>query len=183
MKNEKGFSLTELLIVVAIMSIVASIAIWGSSSIKNYRLTSASKQLYGDLQKIRVDAMTKSNPSLANSRGFGIRFSSNTAYTTFEFNDGDTDFTYDGTGEESNTKQFTLPNGVTVTVGDAASPTGNTNIRIYDKKGMMRTDSWSSATGITYVLRLTGVSQVRCVSISTVRIREGVWDGANCTIS
>lgn len=181
MKNEKGFSLIELLIVVALIAIVAAIAMWGTGSIQGRNLTAASKQLYGDLQKTRIDAMTQS-PSGANSRGFGIRFVSNTTYTVFEFNDANGDFQYAGTGEETNTRQVTLPSGVTVTVGDAGDPTLAANIRIYDKGGMIRNTSWSigNTQDIKYVLSLSGVSQKRCVKIETVRIREGVWDGNNC---
>lgn len=184
LKSEKGFSLVELLIVIALVAIVATIALWGSQSVKGHRLTAASKQLYGDLQKIRVDAMTKS-PSGATSRGFGIRFTSNSAYTAFEFNDTNGDFTYAGTGEEANTKDIVLTNGITVTLQDATStPTGTNNVLIFNKQGLAKNYQWSQGNR-TYVIQLSGVSQIRCVTLDDVRIREGVWNAASnpqCTI-
>ena len=176
MKSESGFSLIEVLIVIALIGIVAAIATMNSDFVQRHQLTAASRGLYSDLQKIRQDALTRG--SVANSRGFGIRFASNTSYSTFEFNDADGDFTYDGTGEESGAAQKTL-SSVAVTIGDAGDPTNN--VLIYDKRGMTRAVNWSSAGGRTYVLRATRVSQARCVSVSTVRIREGVWNGASCS--
>lgn len=179
MKSERGFSLMEMLIVIALIGTVASILIMNSGFVQRQQLTAASRGLYSDLQKIRQDALTRG--SVANSRGFGIRFASNASYSIFEFNDADGDFTYDGAGEESGAVQKTL-SSVTITIGAAGDPTNN--ILIYDKRGMTRTVNWSSAGGRTYVLRATGgVSQARCVSVSTVRIREGVWNGASCSES
>lgn len=176
MKSEGGFSLIEMLIVLAIIGIVAAIATMNSDFVQRHQLTAASRGLYSDLQKIRQDALTRG--SVANSRGFGLRFASNTTYSTFEFNDADGDYTYDGTGEESGAAQKTL-SSVTVTIGAAGDPTNN--VLIYDKRGMTRAVNWSSAGGRTYVLRATRVSQARCVSVSTVRIREGLWNGASCS--
>lgn len=188
--DSKGYSLVEVLVVVALVGVIATIATMGSDFVQKHRLTAASRELLGDLQKIRQDAMTRSNPALgANSRGFGIRFSSNTTYTTFEFNDCTGDFIYDANGcagnrEEAGTSQKTLPSSVTVTIGDAGDPTGN--ILIYDRRGMARdNNNWNAVGGggRTYVLRRAGVAEVRCVTVTPVRIREGRWDGANCNIS
>lgn len=177
MLSEKGFSLIELLIVIALIAIIAAIATLGSQSYQSRNLVAASEQLYSDMQKIRMDAMTRS--SQANSRGFGIRFNSSTAYTIFEFNDVNGNF-IDDSGEEVTVKQTTMPSNATVTVNNATDPTGS--VRIYDKLGMIRDTAWNK-TAIIYVVRLAGVSQARCVWLDTVRIREGSWDGVSTCIA
>lgn len=187
--DNKGFSLIEILVVVALFGVVATIATMGSDFVQKHRLTAASRELLGDLQKIRQDAMTRSDPALgADSRGFGIRFGSNTTYTTFEFNDCSMNFIYDANGcagnrEEAGTSQKTLPSSITVTIRDTVDPPRD--ILIYDKRGMARDNNWGlvGAGGITYVLRRAGVAEERCVTVTPVRIREGRWDGANCNIS
>lgn len=182
MKNEKGFSLIELLVVVVLIAIVATIAFMSGDVIKRHRLTAASRQLYGDLQKVRVDAMTRS-PSGTSSRGFGIKFNSTTTYTAFEFNDTNGDFQYAGTGEEANTRQTTMPDSITIqrkSGGSLVDPSGsNDDIVIFDKKGLAKNNNWSPIGG-TYVLQYTNLSEKRCIMWDDVRIREGVWDGSAC---
>lgn len=175
-RDENGFSMVELLIVVALVAIVAAIAMMGSGTYKGRQLNAASRQLYGDLQKIRVDAMTKGDPTLPNSRGFGIIFTSNLAYRAFEFNDIDTDFSYAGTGEEINTTNVTLAGGIAVTLGNAGDPTAN--VLIFSKQGLAKDFNWSQGSR-TYVIRLSGISDARCVDIANVTIREGVWNAAS----
>lgn len=173
----RGFTLVELVVVVGILIVLLTIASLSQDFVQKHRLTAASRELLGDLQKLRHDALTRS--LAADSRGFGLRFASNTSYVIFEFNDADKDFVYDGIGEEASQDTRNLPSSITVTIGASGNPAGNT--LIYDKRGMPRnTANWTLAANRTYVLRHPQVSQARCVSLTPAMIREGYWDGANC---
>ncbi|MBI3756126.1 MAG: hypothetical protein HY265_08210 [Deltaproteobacteria bacterium] len=126
--------------------------------------------------------MTKSTPGIT-SRGFGIRFTSSSAYRVFEFNDSNTadNYQYDGTAEEANPTDVTLASGITVTVTGnppSSAVNGNSNVLIFDKHGLAKATTWAGG-GRIYVIQLSGVSQIRCVTLDDVRIREGVWDAAN----
>lgn len=171
----KGFSLIELLIVVAIIAIIAAIATTGSGSYRSRQLRAAAMQLYGDMQKTRVDAMTKS--IAANSRGWGIRFDSSSQYTIFEFNDTNGNFDYDS-GETANTRQVTLQPGITVTVN--GNPAGDDNVVIFNKQGLAKASTWAGG-GRTFIVQLSGIADARCLVLDDVRIREGTWNGSKCT--
>ncbi len=88
--GEKGFTIVEILIILIIVSILASLAAIGPEFIRNENIAKASKELLADLQGIRQDAMTTGTS--ANSMGFGIKFVNSQSYTIFEFNDADGDF-------------------------------------------------------------------------------------------
>jgi len=60
MKSSKGFTLIEVIIVVAIIGIMAAISIPAISSwLPNYRLKAAARELYSDMQKIKLEAIKK----------------------------------------------------------------------------------------------------------------------------
>jgi type IV fimbrial biogenesis protein FimT len=171
--SEMGFTILELLIVIALIAILLAIAAMSTGFLDQNRLPAASRQLYSDLQKIRQDALTKSTSN--NSMGFGIILSSSNSYTTFEFNDSNTNFTYDGSAEQSGPNLRSLPSSITLTV----SPPANSTL-LYDKKGIARTTGWTPAGNTTFVLTSSASTQSRCVALDATSIREGIWNGTAC---
>lgn len=178
LRTNNGYSLVELLLVILIIGIASSLAIMGNDIVKKNKLTSASKGLYADLVKLRMDAMTRS--TVATTKGFGVNLTSSNAYYTFEFTDTDNDFSYDA-GEEAGAISKSMPD-VAVTVQNA---TGNADLLFFDKRGMARSSSataaqnWISGSRV-FVITLPSIADRRCVEISDVRIREGTWNGISC---
>lgn len=189
MNREKGFTLVELLIVVALMGIMISLASLGFDVLHRQRLSSAAVELLADLQTVRMNALTKrSNPA---SRGFGLRFldDSYNAYRTFEFIDdgagtpADADNYEYNDGEEVVDFEKELGAGVEVKIGASGDdPFGREKALLYDKRGMVRNSTWSSVAGRTYVLTHPNVANAKCVTVSRVRIRGGSWNGTSCDI-
>lgn len=182
-RNTHGFSLIELFVVLVLMGVTTAIAALGYDYVQGHRLKAASQRLFGDLQRLRQEAMTQRTlPPAANSLGFGIRFSPGTGlnnadqYILFEFNDLDDNFTYDGVNEEL-LPVTTMDLPASVTAKDTAGTLLDSgDVWIYDPLGIVRTSNWSSVAGNTIVISRYGIPQQRCIAIDAVRIREGVWD-------
>lgn len=177
MKTSKGFTLIEVLIVIALLGILSAIAVpLASESVGRSRLNAASRELYADLQGLRRDAMTRI--SAPNGRGYGIRFISATRYELFEFNDLNNDYEYNpGAGEESDPEQRDLPPGLAISLGSGANPSGA--VILFDKRGFSRGADWGIASN-TFLVRKSGEVQGRCLRIALSRIREGAWNGSDC---
>lgn len=179
LSNRRGITLIELVIVLAIIAILASLAAVGPGFVRNENISRVSRELLGDLQRARQDAMTRS--TAANSLGFGIRFANSTSYTIFEFSDNG-NFQYDGAGEEANTDQRNLTSSIVIQINDSQEY----NVLIYDKLGIparFKVSGERALGNMTLVIRHQSESaRDKCVTVSFNRIREGLWDGTNCTL-
>lgn len=177
MKTPKGFTLIEVMIVVAVFGVLTAIAApFTADFIARSRLSSASRELYADLQGLRRDAMT--TISAPNGRGYGIRFISDARYELFEFNDLNNNYRYDaGVGEEFGPEQQDLPANMAFSLGSGGSVPGT--VLLFDKQGLSRSATWSPF-GNAFVIRKAGETQGRCVVVALARIREGVWNGSGC---
>jgi len=181
MKNNsmRGFMLVELMVVICIMAVVTGFTSIGKDMIARERVAGATRELYADIQRARLDAMTQQG------KGFGIRFVSHNSYVIFKFNDCNGDYTYDAEGCEGNSREETevqtrtLP--VTVQLHKTNSKTDvNNDVRIFDRFGQPRLQNWGLGM-ITIVVKSTPDSGLtKCVSISANRIREANWNGSAC---
>lgn len=180
LNDKKGITLVEVVIVVAIIAILASLAAVGPGFVRNENISRVSREFLGDLQRARQDAMTRSTG--ANSLGFGIRLASSTSYTIFEFNDINTNFQYDGAGEEANTTTRNLTSSIVIQINNSPEY----NVLIYDKLGIparFKVTGERALGNMTLVIRHQSESaRDKCVTVSFNRIREGLWDGTNCTL-
>lgn len=179
LNDKKGVTLIEVVIVLAIIAILASLAAVGPGFIRNENISRVSRELLGDLQRARQDAMTRSTG--ANSLGFGIRLANPTSYTIFEFSDNG-NFQYDGAGEEANTTIRNLTSSIVIQINNSPEY----NVLIYDKLGIparFKITGERALGNMTLVVRHQSESaRDKCVTVSISRIREGLWDGTNCTL-
>ena len=186
-QNQRGVTLIELMVVVVVITISMLIGMQGIEFYQRYQLQAASRQLFSAIEKIRQDALTKRttvNPvsgTAVTSRGFGLRLvAGGNGYTTFEFNDVDNDFVYDGAVEEYAPNRSTADDGPRF----SKSITLTSNVSgplFYDERGLSRGETWGFGNR-TYTLSHSnaGIQPLRCVVVSNIRAREGVWNAGDC---
>jgi prepilin-type N-terminal cleavage/methylation domain-containing protein len=170
----RGITLVELMVVVAIVAVVMSFASMGSDMIRGARKSGVTQQLLADIQLSRIQAMTH------DAHGFGIRFQSATSYVVFRFNDCNNDKSYDtntcagNSREEIDATVKQIPASVVL---KKTNPSTNVNndILIYDPSGVSRSATWALGNMTIIVKNDTDETGMQCISISTTRVREGVW--------
>lgn len=178
-RHQGGFSLMEVLIVIAIVGFLGSMVSLGGDFVVKQQIRNTSREFLAELQKVRQDALTKR--SGATDLGFGLRFASNAGYILFEFEDIDGEFDYDDAGEESGGVSTGLPFNMSVTIGADGDPAGS--VLIYDHRGVPRNPDWSVMSGRTFVFHHPNLNTPRCVEVATAWIKEGTWDGAKCSLN
>lgn len=175
----RGITLLELVVVIGIMAILAGLATFSTDMIRRERVASATRELYADLQKARLDAMTR------DGKGFGIRLESPNSYVMFKFEDCDEDYTYDKdtcTGaarEETRIIKRKLPSGIALSKTNPYTSVNN-DVRIFDRFGSPRRENWSMGLITILVRHVPDAGLIKCVSVSMGRVREAVWNGSKC---
>jgi len=153
LNNAAGSSLLEMLVVVALITVVSSFAILSfRKSNRNFRLAGATRSLSGYLEKARLDAVRRHG-------GASININSETSYTV--------NVDFDGSGTTTS-RTITLPEGTTVsyTLPPATASTNPSTSPItisYDWRGrstnivsLTLTDSTSGVGSSSVVVGSTG---------------------------
>ena len=189
LKDYRGITLIELVIILVILSVVAAISYLSTSFIGAERIKTTSKNILGDLQWIRQSALTQGPDSVTpRLAGFGIRFQSANAYHIFRFNDSNCNFSYDGTEEEAAlsgeaaVRERDIPEPLEMKIKKGAVLMDPDNsILIFDHHGLPRQARMGYQT-MSIVIQNPDDSdaQKKCISIYFNRIREGIWDGEDC---
>jgi prepilin-type N-terminal cleavage/methylation domain-containing protein len=188
--TDGGFTMLEIVVVLTIILIGAALVAIGPGFVSADRISSTSRELFGDLQWIRHAAMTQGPDAGAPQlRGFAVRFESEKRYRLFRFNDTNSNFIYDGPEEElplggetaSKIKDIPPPLELKRNSGGTLVDPAN-RVLIFDHLGIPRAASLGFQQ-ISIAIQNPNTPQVRekCITVSFNRIREGRWNGSECS--
>jgi prepilin-type N-terminal cleavage/methylation domain-containing protein len=190
-KNSEGFTMIELVIVLTIILIGAALVAIGPAFVSADRINSTSRDLFGDLQWIRHEAMTQGPDSGAPQlRGFAVRFESEKRYRLFRFNDNNSNSIYDGPPEElplvsgeASPKIRDIPSPLELKINNGGSLVDPADrVLIFDHLGIPRTAGLGfQQMSIAITNPNTPEVQEKCLTISFNRIREGKWNDGKCS--
>jgi prepilin-type N-terminal cleavage/methylation domain-containing protein len=189
--NSDGFTMIELVIVLTIILIGSALVAIGPGFVSTDRISSTSRELFGDLQWIRHAAMTQGPDSGAPQlRGFAVLFESRKRYRLFRFNDSNSNFIYDGPAEElplvagdtaAGIKD--IPSSLELKVNSGGKLVDPVNrVLIFDHLAIPRAASLGFQQ-LSIAIQNPNMPEVRekCITISFNRIREGQWNDSKCS--
>jgi prepilin-type N-terminal cleavage/methylation domain-containing protein len=175
----KGFTLVELIVVIAIVAILVGFTSVGKDIIRRGQVMSTARELLVDIHRARMSAITQEG------KGFGIRFESPISYVLFKFNDCDNDNSYDADTCEGKSREETIVMRRTIKSDVVLSKTNTANIidneiLIFDRFGRPRQANWGMGMMTILVRHDHQPGFVQCVTISLNRVREAYWNGSAC---
>ncbi|NOY65407.1 MAG: hypothetical protein GXO97_08450 [Nitrospirae bacterium] len=161
LKNNKGFTLTELLIIIAIMVALLSLAGYAYNAyMVRYNIEKEIKEIYADLMTARMRALQQNQQYL-------IQFGTS-SYTTYIDNDEDGQLDNPGDTLVGDLSKSGLSYNLAWNFG---------SIITFDSKGLSNVNG---SVWISLPNNKPNDSEYDCINISRTRIKMGKRNGANC---
>ncbi len=170
MMNKKGFTLTELLVVICIVATLLTLAVInGRAWINRYNVETMIKRMETDLLTAKASAMQR-------NRIYFVVITP-TQYTIYE----DTDSPPNGNGQlnpalDRRVSQTTIDPRYALTI-----PANGGEID-FDTRGFTTTVPGPMGTQANYYVTTSYNASLDCIAVSTTKINLGVWNagGATC---
>ena len=123
MKNERGFSLIELIVVIAILSIISVGVVSAFISLTGWGVTQTISDIEGNLKETKILAMSKTNATMTISRESDVFYITVTGEAKHKIGSVPIQIAYTTTATADTASQnVTLANGKSITLGfDRAS--------------------------------------------------------------